>query len=280
MHLHCPASHTALTSQTPQLPPHPSAPHSFPSQVGWQTKTPSSEQRLSSGQSPQLSPHPSSPHSFPSQLPSHWQVPSTHSPFPEHSPHVPSQPSSPHSFPPQSGTQTGRHSPSLHSSPSSHCPHSPPQPSSPHTESPQTGIHPSTHEPSSQTNPLAQSPQVPPHPSEPHCAPAHVGMHPSAVWQRLFSLHVNPSAQPGHWHPLNSPHISWQVTRHSSAEGAFPSEPQPTTKSNETTIKGTKRERIGFLQRVFESHSRVNRHCKIAREKGEHEPLELGIDRG
>jgi len=86
--------------QEPQLPPHPSSPHTRPAQLGVQVHVPPTQEPV--GHVPQLPPHPSSPQARPTQSGVQVHVPPTHEPV-GHVPHVPPQPSVPHSIPTQDG---------------------------------------------------------------------------------------------------------------------------------------------------------------------------------
>ena len=93
------SSHTAGAIHEPHEPPHPSAPHSRPEQLGKQ-QTPELHTCVGPGHSPHEPPHPSSPQSLPAhcemQPRTHVPDPTSHSKGDAQAPQEPPHPSLPH----------------------------------------------------------------------------------------------------------------------------------------------------------------------------------------
>jgi hypothetical protein len=177
--MQAPEAQTNPSPQVPQVPPHPSEPHSFIPHLGWHagTQFPFFPQYESAGQIPQYPPHPSFPHSRPAQsgLQSDWQMPPVHQDPALQDPHDPPHPSSPHWTKSHFGTHP-THCPSTHAIPSGHVPQEPPHASGPQTRPPHWESQPGTQVPALHEKPAAHSPQDPPHPSPPQALPVHDGV--------------------------------------------------------------------------------------------------------
>lgn len=94
------------SGQRPQVPPHPSGPHSFPSQRDTHRHAPPPAQTSGSVHEPHSPPHPSGPHSLPWQRGWHGHSPKVSQVDPAGQvPHVPPQPSDPQARPVQLGVQ-------------------------------------------------------------------------------------------------------------------------------------------------------------------------------
>ena len=188
-----PGPQTSGSTQVPQVAPHPSSPHVFPSHVGWHgTQRP----------------------------PAHWSVPAQ-------VPQVPPQPSAPQFFPSQARVQ---HFDSRHTWPAPHSPHFSPQ-KSPHSMPSHDGFagQPVQSNPHSwsqaaaqnasqcsvqQVGYFAQTQASQPHPPQPGASPATQaagsGRH---CW--IPGTHVVPGAHAPHEKPFGSvpqvrlPHWGW-----------------------------------------------------------------------
>jgi len=152
-----PTTHSCPKWHLPQVPPHPSGPHSLPAQFGMHSQVPFTHPSPAA-QVPQDPPHPSDPHSFPVQ--SGVQVP------------LPQPPQSfTHSFTQKSSQALQQQYESMLQTHASHL-----QPSQP-------GLQEVSHPGPPKHFPLAlhswsgaHSPQNPPHPSGPHSLPAQAGV--------------------------------------------------------------------------------------------------------